>query len=411
MYSSGRVGEYLESTARLGSARGLYVPGSMTILVIRNRSGRPELIIALKRDAKGMTKKQKKHPHHSMPEDIGSLLLCLNPVLELLVLCLACGLFRDFKTVDEIFSLEPSADEGSYELALCKPTMLLFGPHSSFSKEEDVGLESASRKQLGKGKGSMKMVMETLLYEAISDNGPTGKILTASWFGKELPRLGRRAGYVRFITVHDIRVEVLVRADVCSVQGVGNILGLAQHDDITEHFRGLSLRRHSRLFQCLPAKLRQDLEDRQEFVQLNVRIEELNSKIRASGTSEKECQKLEGEQCSCYLQKQKLEAQELNDWQKQFIEECKPGTAVEEDEHSVSYHWRWFNRVAHLMPEQKRLSEMLFLCVPLRSSEGRQVIDDMMTLCCRRSPVSDHPALKAESGCCPAGGCGIDVER
>ncbi|KAL2371638.1 hypothetical protein RJZ57_003921 [Blastomyces gilchristii] len=346
-----------------------------------------------------------------MPEDIGSLLLCLNPVLELLVLCLACGLFRDFKTVDEIFSLEPSADEGSYELALCKPTMLLFGPHSSFSKEEDVGLESASRKQLGKGKGSMKMVMETLLYEAISDNGPTGKILTASWFGKELPRLGRRAGYVRFITVHDIRVEVLVRADVCSVQGVGNILGLAQHDDITEHFRGLSLRRHSRLFQCLPAKLRQDLEDRQEFVQLNVRIEELNSKIRASGTSEKECQKLEGEQCSCYLQKQKLEAQELNDWQKQFIEECKPGTAVEEDEHSVSYHWRWFNRVAHLMPEQKRLSEMLFLCVPLRSSEGRQVIDDMMTLCCRRSPVSDHPALKAESGCCPAGGCGIDVER
>lgn len=104
-------------------------------------------------------------------------------------------------------------------------------------------------------------------------------------------------------------------SSVCSVQGVGNILELAQCDDIAEHFRGLSLRRHSRLFQCLPAKLRQDLEDRQEFVQLNARIEELNRKIRASGTSEEECQKLEGEQHSCYLQKQKLEAQELDDWQ------------------------------------------------------------------------------------------------
>ncbi|KAL2371639.1 hypothetical protein RJZ57_003922 [Blastomyces gilchristii] len=69
MYSSGRVGEYLESTARLGSARGLYVPGSMTILVIRNRSGRPELIIALKRDAKGMTKKQKKQFGTLTPDD------------------------------------------------------------------------------------------------------------------------------------------------------------------------------------------------------------------------------------------------------------------------------------------------------------------------------------------------------
>ncbi|EDN09247.1 predicted protein [Histoplasma mississippiense (nom. inval.)] len=351
-YSSGRVGEYLESTARLGSARGLYVPGSMTILVIRNRSGRPELVVALKRDAKGMTKKQKKHPRHSMPEDIGSLPLCLNPVLEPLVLCLARGLFHDFKTADEIFSLEPSADEGSYELALCKPTVPLFGPHSPFPKEEDVGLESASRKQLSKGKGSMKTVIGTLLYEAISDDGPTGKILTASWFGKELPRLGRRAGYVRSITVHDIRAEALVRADD-AIQGSSSVF----------------LQSCARIWRT----------DRQEFVQLNARIEELNRKIRASGTSEEECQKLEG-------------------------------TAAEEDEHSVSYHWRWFDRVAHLMPEQKRLSEMLFLCVPLRSSEGRQVIDDMMTLCRRRSPVSDHPALKAESGRCPAGGCGIDVE-
>ncbi|OJD28304.1 hypothetical protein ACJ73_00299 [Blastomyces percursus] len=361
MYSSGRVGEYLESTARLGSTRGLYVPRTMTILVIRNRSGRPELVVAPKRDAKGMTKKQKRHPRHPMPEDIGSLPLCFNPVLEPLVLCLARGLFRDFKTADEIFSLESSADEGSYELTLCESTVPLFSPYPPFPKEEDVGLESASRKQLGEGKGSMKTVIGTPLYEAILDHGPTGKILTSTWFGKELPRLGRQAGYVRSITVHDIRAEALVRADVSRALEIS----LGWHSVMT-----------------------------------------------SPSTSEPSSKALPVSSCKVAPGSGgQTRGQELGDWQKRVVDERRPGTTAEEDEHGVSYHWRWFDRVAHLMPERKRLSEMLFLCVPLRSPEGRQVIDDMVTLCRRRSPVSDHPALKAKRGRCPAGWCGIDVER
>ncbi|KAK2745336.1 hypothetical protein FQN55_006241 [Onygenales sp. PD_40] len=91
----------------------------MTILAIRNRKGKPELVVSLKRDVNGII---------PMPEDIELLPLYLNPVLEPLVLCLAHGLFHDFKTADEVFALEPSPDEGCYELAFCEPTTSLFRP-------------------------------------------------------------------------------------------------------------------------------------------------------------------------------------------------------------------------------------------------------------------------------------------
>lgn len=45
-------------------------------------------------------------------------------------------------------------------------------------------------------------------------------------------------------------------SDTSSVGGVGNILGLARRGDISKHFRGLSLHRHSRLWQSLSAKVR-----------------------------------------------------------------------------------------------------------------------------------------------------------
>jgi hypothetical protein len=147
-----------------------------------------------------------------MPEDIESLPLYLNPMLKLLVLCLACGLFRDFKTADEIFTLEPSPDEGSYELVLSEPAVSLFRLASQgWGSMAEVSLKKqpcrpARQPSVNKPRG-------TPLYKDISDDGPTGKILAASWFRKELPALGRQAGYIRLITVHNIRAEALIRAD------------------------------------------------------------------------------------------------------------------------------------------------------------------------------------------------------
>jgi hypothetical protein len=95
---------------------------------------------------------------------------------------------------------------------------------------------------------------------------------------------------------------------VCSIQGVGTILGLQQCNDITEHFHGLSLKHYSWLFQALPANLRQELKDMLEFMELNNSIHQLGREIQEAA-SEEVHQRLEDQQHLLYLQKQKLKAQ------------------------------------------------------------------------------------------------------
>ncbi|EGE04691.1 hypothetical protein TEQG_03558 [Trichophyton equinum CBS 127.97] len=175
MYSSGRVGEYVESTARPDSDRGLYVEDGVTFVVIRSRKGTPELIVAPKRDAKGMTNRQQKCPRHPMQEDIESLPLYLNPVLEPLVICLARGLFRHFKTADEIFALEPTPEEPHYELSLRASAAPLFGDKPNAAPSEpDVSANDVERPK----------ATGTPFYERVSCLGTTGKILKASWLSE-----------------------------------------------------------------------------------------------------------------------------------------------------------------------------------------------------------------------------------
>ncbi|EGE08496.1 hypothetical protein TEQG_07429 [Trichophyton equinum CBS 127.97] len=52
IYSFGRVGEFIESSARTGSNRGLFIKKNITFLVIRNHKGMPELIFTPRYDAK-----------------------------------------------------------------------------------------------------------------------------------------------------------------------------------------------------------------------------------------------------------------------------------------------------------------------------------------------------------------------
>ncbi|QSS52138.1 hypothetical protein I7I53_07658 [Histoplasma capsulatum var. duboisii H88] len=88
MDSSGRVREYVESTARSQSGRGLRIPEGMDIIVIYTNKGNPGIIDQPERDEKNMMRTKEKRPRHPMQEDIESLPLYLNPVLEPLALCL-----------------------------------------------------------------------------------------------------------------------------------------------------------------------------------------------------------------------------------------------------------------------------------------------------------------------------------
>nr|KMM70967.1 hypothetical protein CPAG_07276 [Coccidioides posadasii RMSCC 3488] len=296
MYSSARQGEYVESNARGQSGRGMYVPDDLTFVVIRDRNGQAQMVVRPKRDAKNMNNEDKQ-PRHPMQENIGPNPLYLNPVLEPLVICLACGLFRDFKTADEIFALEPPPYEKAYELVLDCPTIDLYDSDSrGFST----------------------------FFEKIENGALTGQILTGNWAGSELRKLGFCTGYEKPPTVHALCREGLVQANeegysmeekaqfaghglnpriffesymssTSSVQGVLNILKLDCEENLAEPFRGLTLRRHPKLWQALPAKLQEDLEDNAECAELNDQIIKLTEMIETA-SSDEQSQNLEVQQ-------------------------------------------------------------------------------------------------------------------
>ncbi|KAL9106911.1 MAG: hypothetical protein Q9187_008504, partial [Circinaria calcarea] len=114
-------------------------------------------------------------PKHGMYEDMEPLFA--NPVLPLLAIALADEAFQDYGTFEEIEAIPPPGD-GSLHYIRIKKEML-----------------------------------DIPFFQSITPNGPTGKIQKAVPFSNRTVALGHRAGYQENIGIHDIRAEVLVRAD------------------------------------------------------------------------------------------------------------------------------------------------------------------------------------------------------
>jgi DNA-directed RNA polymerase len=154
--------------------------------------------------------------------------------------------------------------------------------------------------------------------------------------------------------------------------------------------------------------VRQEVTNGLEYTKLDEQIMELSQKMKTASLEQHE--KLLNQRQDLYKQKNQLLARELDAWQLRLPKERKPGS-TESEKDELAYHWAWFKRVAHLMPERERLSSLLPMRVPLRSPEGRQAVDDMIAICRQKSPVSDHPALKPVEGRCPVAECPMEVER
>ena len=105
--------------------------------VLHNERGRPEFVINLERNAKGMTDTPDERSAEAICQSFispsnhavdrstiymrGSKprpLLC-NPILVKLTICLANNVFRDYKTIDEVLTLEPPDGE------MCQPVELM----------------------------------------------------------------------------------------------------------------------------------------------------------------------------------------------------------------------------------------------------------------------------------------------
>ncbi|KAI9776699.1 MAG: hypothetical protein M1839_009426 [Geoglossum umbratile] len=371
IYTSGRVGEYFESTCRRGSGRGLLYK-HIDFAIFKNERGGAELAIRAIRDAKGMTNT----PHKSMRS-------------------LADGAFKDYTTFEEIFAIPPPADGSLHHLEI---------------REDKQDLP---------------------FFQVISCSGPTGKIQSASSFSSRLVGLGHRAGYRENITVHDIRREALIKADdngysiaermkfgghknpntfsesymsqMSTVDGQSSYWGRERRTIHIDIFRGLSLHHHPQLFQSLPAKLQADLESRPDFVALNNEIESLSAKA----ITDDEQRRAQERRSELYWQRRQLLVTELRKCQKN-----QPlNLALAHETDSFTCPPTYFDRVRFLDPPRDRLASSLFLNIPLRSEGGRVSLRDLIALCKENPEVGYRPSLQPKMGHCPVAECGLRMDR
>ncbi|EXK83429.1 hypothetical protein FOQG_12291 [Fusarium oxysporum f. sp. raphani 54005] len=373
-YSSSRIGEYIESSCRAGTGRGLYFK-DLTFVTFINEEGIPEFAIQLTRDAKNMTSTPNKRPQHALYEGKEAGILCFNPMLPFLARILAYGAFRDYRTIDDLLSITPP--EGEMWVIQWKDHLL-----------------------------------ETPFFRSQSGKD----IETAGAFSHRLRSLGLRAGYPTPPRHHDIRAEGLHLMNQFESEATRMVY--AGHTDpntlathylprngadgqaayhgqerrtlVLDLFRGLTIPRNPRLWQCLPAKEQYDFDNSPEII--NIKQELL--KLRGS----KEKGLLEYRK-RLYTENRKLIAERLRKWQK--------NQPVKHDD-PPGYHRAIFERVRFLMPERDRLSQNLFVVDKLRSPAGLAVLSDMLALYQKRRNVEYRPGLEPERCQCKNKGSAYD---
>lgn len=103
--------------------------------------------------------------------------LFANPIFPLLAIALADDAFRDYANFAEIEAIPPPQDGSLHHLRI------------------------------------KKEMLQMPFFRTVSVDGPTKKILGAQSFSNRTVQLDHRAGYAENIGIHDIRAEVLVKAD------------------------------------------------------------------------------------------------------------------------------------------------------------------------------------------------------
>ncbi|KAF5965393.1 carbonic anhydrase 2 [Fusarium coicis] len=344
-YSSSRIGEYIESSCRAGTGRGLYF------------------------------KPPNKRPQHALYEDNEAGLLCFNPMLPFLARILAHGAFRDYRTIDDLLAITPP--EGEMWVIQWKDHLL----DTPFFRSQ-----------------------------------PGKDIETAGAFSHRLRLLGLRAGYPTPPRHHDIRAEGLHLMNQFESEATRMVY--AGHTDpntlathylprngadgqaayhgqerrtlVLDLFRGLTIPRNPRLWQCLPAKEQHDFDNSPEIININQEL------LRLRGSKDKGILEYRKK---LYTEKRKRIAERLRKWQK--------NQPVKHDD-PLGYHRAIFERVRFLMPERDRLSQNLFVVDKLRSPAGLAVLHDMLALYQKRRNVEYRPGLEPEKCQCKDNGSTYD---
>ncbi|KAK5188855.1 hypothetical protein LTR96_010859 [Exophiala xenobiotica] len=374
-FTSARVGEYLESTARANSGRGLY-HRDIIFIVFRNEHGKPEFAAQLTRDAKGMTWTPDKRPEQAIHEGSEPRPFLLNPILPKLAMCLARGAFRDYKTIDDVFNIPAPPEKEVYQL-FWEPS-----------------------------------ICNCPFYE-----GATTEIEKANSYSTRLNDLGRRADYVKPPTIHDFRAEGLHLIDslYSTAQRMGhggqwnerthrqhyqpNNPGTDGQDAylrgkirtiVADLFRGMTVARNPDLFHCLPAEKKAELEASPEFTSMDSELKFLKTQPPSQDRDRRRRE--------IYRDRQKMRKKGLRHAQK--AQPCERPWEAKAEIRSIGGYRSRFQRIRHLMPERSRLAKSMFEVGCLRSSEGHQVLQDMIVLYKQEKEVTVRLGLEPDKCHC-----------
>ncbi|KAI0029622.1 hypothetical protein K488DRAFT_56022 [Vararia minispora EC-137] len=370
VFTSARVGEFIESTAREGSGRGLHYR-DVSFVFFRNEDGNAEFAMEIVKDAKGMTASPGRRSEHALHEGSGQHPLFCNPMLTRVAILLAKGASRDFKTMDELLDFEPGEDG---------ITRIAWNPR--------------------------------ILDEPVYKRGD-GHIWSARTYSDRLHPLGLRSEF-RSINNHDFRAEGIRSIDENysssqrrrhaghgsdsvydeyyaprnpGTDGQGAYAGDTPRTLFPKLLRILKMDHNPVLAQSLPARELHELATSDAYSNITDKLDELDN---FPGSDDASAKKRRAELLSD-LRKLKLEA--LQQYQEQQIINPLAKMVKTEDER----HYRTpFSRIRRLMPIRSRLAEDLFSVTSIRSPAGRAVLRDLIELYQSDFEVRHRPGLEPE---------------
>ncbi|KAH8701364.1 hypothetical protein GQ44DRAFT_593269, partial [Phaeosphaeriaceae sp. PMI808] len=296
-------------------------------------------------------------PKNSIAEGYKEDLLFTNSLLFTLAKLMSMRAFRDYKTIESLFKVEPPKDTKSFYIVWREDLL------------EQPFFASASR---------------------------DGSIETASAFHSRLIDAGVRACFPEPPTIHDWRANALFLIDKhysesdrmraaaheCSntygqsyqssesrVDGQNTFLGNERREDVSDAFLELSER--------------YKLQRSQEYLELEEEIEALQNKKNTDW---------KGSIQELQRKKSRLMDEALQKWQKE--QPYRP-------EDPPQYHYGIFDRCRFMMPERDRLATNLFKKATLRSPLGFSVLRDLMALFEKNSEVEFRPGLERDKCVCP----------
>ncbi|QKX61686.1 uncharacterized protein TRUGW13939_08841 [Talaromyces rugulosus] len=149
---------------------------------------------------------------------------------------------------------------------------------------------------------------------------------------------------------------------------------------VADLFRGLSLTRNPDLWQTLPAEKRYELENREDYIEIENALQALK------GSTKNQQRRL------LYNKMRRLIDSELSKCQKSQTR--KPLSEEPDGTYFMGSHRSQFSRARRMMPVRQRLADNIFQEATLRSDLGRQVLADMIALCKQEHEIEIRPGLE-----------------